>query len=68
MFDLEFYPTPLETIERMLNGYDIQGKIILEPSAGTGHFEFKDEKLWHQFNQHVARIKGYPLYEGKSKK
>ena len=35
---------------------------------GTGHFEFKDEKLWHQFNQHVARIKGYPLYEGKSKK
>lgn len=32
---------------------------------GTYHFEFKDEKLWAQFNQHVARIKGYPLPEKK---
>jgi len=35
---------------------------------GTGHFEFKDEKLWHLYNQNVARIKGYPLYEPKNKK
>jgi hypothetical protein len=30
---------------------------------GTYHFEFKDEKLWAQFNQRVAKIKGYPLPE-----
>lgn len=35
---------------------------------GTGHFEFLDEKLWHKFNQNVARIKGFELYEPKSKK
>lgn len=30
---------------------------------GTYHFEFKSEDLWAKFNQHVARIKGYPLME-----
>jgi len=30
---------------------------------GTMHFKFKDEKIWGLFNQHVARIKGYPLPE-----
>jgi len=29
---------------------------------GTGHFKFKDEKVWALFNQHVARIKGFPLF------
>jgi hypothetical protein len=32
---------------------------------GTGHFKFKDLNLWGKFNQHIARIKGYPLYEPK---
>lgn len=30
---------------------------------GTVHFEFKDENLWATFNQRVAKLKGYPLYE-----
>lgn len=30
---------------------------------GTVHFEFKDQDLWAKFNQHIARIKGYPLPE-----
>lgn len=30
---------------------------------GTMHFEFKDESVWSRFNQAVAKIKGYPLYE-----
>jgi hypothetical protein len=30
---------------------------------GTIHFEFKDEKVWANFNQRVAKIKGYPLPE-----
>ncbi len=32
---------------------------------GNMHFEFNDEELWAKFNQHIARIKGYPLYEPK---
>lgn len=30
---------------------------------GTGHFKFKDRDIWATFNQHIARIKGYPLPE-----
>lgn len=30
---------------------------------GTIHFEFLDKELWGRFNQRVAKIKGYPLYE-----
>lgn len=30
---------------------------------GTMHFEFKDRELWARFNQRVAKIKGYPLFE-----
>lgn len=37
MFNEDFYPTPPEVIERMLNGYDVAGKTILEPSAGKGN-------------------------------
>jgi hypothetical protein len=33
---------------------------------GNMHFEFKDENIWAKFNSHVARLKGYPLYEGKT--
>lgn len=33
---------------------------------GTMHFKFKDEKVWHQFNQRIAKLKGYPLYEPKT--
>lgn len=31
---------------------------------GTAHIKFKDRNTWALFNQHVARIKGYPLPEG----
>jgi hypothetical protein len=30
---------------------------------GTMHFKFQNPDLWGTFNQHIARIKGYPLYE-----
>jgi predicted RNA methylase len=36
MFDNEFYPTPPDVIDTMLNGIDIDGKVCLEPSAGKG--------------------------------
>lgn len=30
---------------------------------GTIHFKFKDRELWGRFNQRIAKIKGYPLFE-----
>ena len=33
---------------------------------GNMHFEFKNEDIWGRFNQRVAKLKGYPLYEPKS--
>lgn len=30
---------------------------------GTMHFEFLDEDVWARFNQEIARLKGYPLFE-----
>ncbi|MDR3712409.1 MAG: DUF4942 domain-containing protein [Puia sp.] len=32
---------------------------------GSMHFEFKDPKLWELFNQRIAKIKGYALFEAK---
>lgn len=32
---------------------------------GTMHFKFQNKDIWAKFNQHVARLKGYPLYEAK---
>lgn len=37
MFNADFYPTPDEVIEMMLQGENIEGKVILEPSAGKGN-------------------------------
>ena len=37
MFSADFYPTPAEVIARMVNGNDLTGKTVLEPSAGAGH-------------------------------
>lgn len=31
--------------------------------VGTAHFEFKDKEIWARFNQRVAKIKGFTLYE-----
>lgn len=35
---------------------------------GTVHFTFQSEDLWAKFNQKVAQLKGYPLYEYKATK
>ena len=29
------------------------------------HFEFMSEDVWAEFNKRVAKLKGYPLFEGK---
>lgn len=37
ILERDFYPTPVEVIEQMLQGHDVTGKVILEPSAGSGN-------------------------------
>jgi hypothetical protein len=34
---------------------------------GTMHFKFKDTHVWELFNQRVAKIMGYPLFESTPK-
>lgn len=34
---------------------------------GTMHIEFLNEDLWAKFNQRIAKLKGYPLFEGNKK-
>lgn len=36
MFSNDFFPTPLQVIEQMATGIELQGKVILEPSSGSG--------------------------------
>lgn len=36
MFNKDFYPTPSHLIDRMVAGFSVQDKTILEPSAGSG--------------------------------
>lgn len=37
MFNRDFYPTPRSVIECMLSQVDLTGKVVLEPSAGSGN-------------------------------
>ena len=37
MFSIEFYPTPPEVIAQMCEGLNLEGRTILEPSAGSGN-------------------------------
>lgn len=37
MFNPDFYPTPINVIEKMTGGIPLKGKTILEPSAGAGN-------------------------------
>ena len=37
LFNHDFYPTPDEVIEQMMSMSDVNGKIVLEPSAGKGN-------------------------------
>lgn len=67
MFDKNFYPTPPEVIEKVLkpyhktiedktgdirfSGYDLSGKTMLEPSAGSGAFIEHIMKNTNRYNK-----------------
>lgn len=37
IFERDFYPTPTEVIELMMSDTKVEGKIVLEPSVGSGN-------------------------------
>lgn len=37
MFNPDFYPTPPEVAATMLDPHDLRGKVVVEPSAGSGN-------------------------------
>ena len=43
ILEKDFYPTPEGVIDGMMLGHDVSGKIVLEPSAGSGNIV---EWLW----------------------
>lgn len=61
--------TPInKAINRNLYGEYYENSEFFKYKAfknGNMHFEFKSEEVWALFNQKVAKIKGYPLFEGK---
>ena len=37
MFNSDFYPTPPDVAALMLDPLDLRGRVVLEPSAGSGN-------------------------------
>lgn len=37
LFNRDFYPTPENVIEQMMQFSDVSGKVVLGPSAGSGN-------------------------------
>jgi hypothetical protein len=37
MFNPDFYPTPPEVAATMLDPLDLRGRVVVEPSAGSGN-------------------------------
>lgn len=63
MFGTEFYPTPPSVIETMCAGIDLSGKIVLEPSAGSGNIvdylqTFGADVIACEINERLASIVG----------
>ena len=64
MFNKDFYPTPRGVIDLMLSQVDLTGKVVLEPSAGSGNLieyalEFgAKEVLCCEINEDLAKICG----------
>lgn len=62
ILEKDFYPTPENVIEQMLQGHDVTGKIILEPSAGSGNIVgylqkcFTKEVIACEINEKLRRI------------
>lgn len=62
ILEKDFYPTPENVIEQMLQGHDVTGKIILEPSAGSGNIVgylqkcFAKEVIACEINEKLRRI------------
>lgn len=71
--DLQFYPTPLNVIESIINDiYILKNKKVLEPSCGDGRFMEKIKKAGGEvfgvevdFNlAEICRKKGFPVFCG----
>lgn len=49
LFNRDFYPTPVEVIEQMIGMSDIAGKVVLEPSFGSGNIvKYLNEHFAHE--------------------
>ena len=62
ILERDFYPTPEKVIEEMLQGHEVAGKIVLEPSAGSGNIvgylqkNFAKDVIACEINEKLRRI------------
>jgi predicted RNA methylase len=79
MFDKDFYPTPDNVINKMLMEISVQGKIVLEPSAGKGNIvdmlqnrgvreviTFERQRELAEIVQRKSTFMGYDFLEAKA--
>lgn len=57
--DLQYYPTPAEVVECVLDRIDLKGKLILEPSCGCGRF-------MDEMRKRHARCRGIEVHPGRA--
>ena len=46
MFNPDFYPTPPEVAALMLDPLDLRGRVVVEPSAGSGGYHVHAVRRW----------------------
>jgi hypothetical protein len=62
IFARDFYPTPPEVAAEMLDPYDLRGKVVLEPSAGSGNLvgacleRGAEEVIWCEAEEPLRQI------------
>lgn len=57
--DLQYYPTPAEVVECVLDRIDLKGKLVLEPSCGCGRF-------MDEMRKRHARCRGIEVHPGRA--
>ena len=79
MFDKDFYPTPKGVINKMLMEISVQGKTVLEPSAGKGNIvdvlnqrgagrvlTYEKTEVWADHLQTKSEFLGYDFLQCRS--
>jgi hypothetical protein len=64
MFNPDFYPTPPDVAATMLDPLDLRGKVVVEPSAGSGNLrDFYPQHAWDWRAAQAERAEAFRLLQ-----